>query len=158
MNFDLSGPCANCPFRTDVATNYGWLGQARAAGIAEDLNEYTFPCHKTTVHDDFDEEYDTPQERPFNAKEQHCYGALVVLKNEGKLFDNRMLQIAQRLKIFTRYDQLNLDSPIVDSREQFVSMHSDGYYSFVMGSLLELDQEEKQRLVSTYTQQLMPSA
>lgn len=158
MNFNLSGPCANCPFRTDVATNYGWLGHARAAGIAEDLNEWAFACHKTTVDDDFDEEYDEPQERSFNAKEQHCYGALVMLEQEGKLFDNRMIQIAYRMRIFKNPDNLKLDLPIVENRNEFIAMHSDGYYSFVMGSLLELDQEEKQRLVSTYTQQLMPSA
>lgn len=157
MNFDLSGPCANCPFRTDIAGNYGWLGRERAAEIAHSLNEWTFACHKTTSDEDYDDEYE-PEERSYNPKEQHCYGALVVLENEGKLFDNRMLQIAQRLKLFTRYDQLKTDLPIVDSREQFIAMHSDGYYSFVMGSVLSMSVEDKQSLVSTYTQQIIPSA
>lgn len=149
MNFNLSGTCANCPFRTDVAANYGWLGQERAAEIAESLSEWAFPCHKTTSHDDYDEEYGY---HPNSGKEQACYGALVVLENEGKLFQNQMMRIAQRLGLFKSYDRLNLNLPIVENRDQFIAMHSDGYYAFVMGSLLSMSPEDKQKLVGTYTQ------
>lgn len=150
MNFNLSGACANCPFRTDVAANYGWLGRERATEIAESLNEWAFPCHKTTDH--YDEEY---EHHSNSGKEQHCYGALVVLENEGKLFQNRMMQIAQRLGLFKNYARLNLNLPIVENRVEFIAMHSDGYYAFVMRLLLSMSAEEKKNLVGTYTQQFL---
>lgn len=158
MNFDLTGTCANCPFRTDIATNYGWLSQARAEGIVNQLKEHTFSCHKTTIDDDYydyDEEYDEPQERPYNPKEQHCYGALVMLEHEGILFENRMIQIAHRFGLFKNPDNLKLNLPIVQSREQFIAMHSDSRHSFVMHSLLSMGVDAKQRLVNTYTAQLV---
>ena len=56
-SFGLKRPCSNCPFRKDLEKNRGWLGEARAAGIAKDsfFYLYDFPCHKTTSSDD---EYD----------------------------------------------------------------------------------------------------
>lgn len=150
MNFNLSGTCANCPFRTDVAANYGWLGQEHATEIAESLNEWGVTCHQTT--DDYDEK---SEHRPNSGKEQHCYGALVVLENEDKLFQNRMMQIAQRLGLFKSYGRLNLNLPILENRDQFIAMHSEGYYAFVMRSLLSMTHEEKKNLVGTYTQHFL---
>lgn len=37
MNFNITTPCKNCPFRTDKKHQKGWLGAARAAGIIESI-------------------------------------------------------------------------------------------------------------------------
>lgn len=40
MKFNLTAPCKDCPFRTDIPSQEGWLGYERAEGIAEAiLNE-----------------------------------------------------------------------------------------------------------------------
>ena len=44
MKFNLSAPCKDCPFRTDIPSQEGWLGYERAEGIAEailDEDSYT---------------------------------------------------------------------------------------------------------------------
>ncbi|OTG87843.1 hypothetical protein [Acinetobacter sp. ANC 3813] len=143
MNFDLRAPCGNCPFRTDVKTNYDWLGKGRAEGIAQTLNENVFPCHKTTIHDD-DGEYDA-----FNPKEQACYGAIVVLEHEGKLFQNQMMRIADRFGMY-QHHQINLSLPIVRSRSQFIAVHSDGHYASAMLTIFSMDKAEKMALAATY--------
>ena len=143
MNFDLRAPCGKCPFRTDVKTNYDWLSQERAEEIAQSLNEYVFPCHKTTIHDD-DGEYDSS-----NPKEQACYGAISVLEHEGKLFQNRMMQIADRFGMY-QHHQINLSLPIVRSRAQFIAVHSSGHYSSAMLTIFSMNQDEKMALAATY--------
>ena len=35
MKFNLTAPCKDCPFRTDIPSQEGWLGYERAEGIAE---------------------------------------------------------------------------------------------------------------------------
>ena len=37
MKFNLTAPCKDCPFRTDIPSQEGWLGYERAEGIAEAL-------------------------------------------------------------------------------------------------------------------------
>ena len=38
MKFNLTAPCKDCPFRTDIPSQEGWLGYERAEGIAEAHN------------------------------------------------------------------------------------------------------------------------
>lgn len=141
MNFNLRAPCGQCPFRNDVSENYGWLGESRAAGIAKSLEEYAFPCHKTVFRDEEDNQQ-------LNPKEQGCYGAIVVMEHEGRLFDNPLMQIAERFGLY-QIHEINLALPVVRSRAQFVAMHSDGFYSNAMISILQMTQAEKMALVST---------
>lgn len=143
MNFDLRAPCGNCPFRTDVQKNYGWLSEDRAAGIAESLEYSVFPCHKTTIHTE-DGEYVE------NSKEQACYGAIAVMENEGKLFSNHMMQIAERFGLYQRHE-VNAFLPVVRSRKQFIALHGDGHYSFAMQTIFNMTKAEKTALVSTYS-------
>ena len=37
MKFDLTAPCKDCPFRTDIPSQEGWLGYESAEGITETI-------------------------------------------------------------------------------------------------------------------------
>jgi hypothetical protein len=91
MHFDKTTPCAECPFRRDVA---GHLRRDRAAEIAIAVTGggTTFTCHKT-LSDDHDLALPA---------EQHCAGALIfAAKHEHDLaYRNRMLHIAERLGLY----------------------------------------------------------
>ena len=52
MDFKLTKPCGNCPFRYDSLK--GWLGEERAEEISTALidQDLTFSCHKTNSSDD----------------------------------------------------------------------------------------------------------
>jgi hypothetical protein len=93
MYFDLKTPCKGCPFRTDCRPH--WLSRARAFEIAQSIQKrgHTFPCHKTTEHDEDDNFVRT-------GNEQHCAGALLVLMQDGGLMSNQMLRIAANLRLF----------------------------------------------------------
>lgn len=107
MKFDLTTPCSGCPFRRDCQP--GWLGLERANSIAETLDQgNTFSCHKTGRN----------QARE---GEQHCAGALIVLKNSQGGFSG-MVSIAAALGIFN-YRALDLDAPVFDSLDDFIDHH-----------------------------------
>jgi len=148
MKFNLRKPCANCPFRTDLHTNYGWLSKARAEEISESMKEKVFPCHNTTISSDYDD--DGEEIYISNPKEQACFGAIVTLHQEGKLFDNQMIQIAIRLGLYKGYKNINTDLPIVSDRQEFIAMHTDSYMSKVRGFLVSMSAKDKAQLVSTY--------
>lgn len=103
MNFDLKTPCKHCPFRTDVKP---FLRFERAVDIAISITDHdrSFPCHKTTRHDD-DGEYVPTQ------KEQHCAGASIML--EKMRMPNQMMRIASR----GAYDRnaLDMDAPVYEN-------------------------------------------
>lgn len=40
MKFNLTAPCKDCPFRTGIPSQEGWLGYERAEGIAEAGTQY----------------------------------------------------------------------------------------------------------------------
>lgn len=107
MNFDLKTPCNQCPFRRDCPPR--WLGHKRAAQIAGSLDEgKTFTCHKTG-------------RAPGRSDEQHCAGALIVLKKaQGGFSGNISLAIA--LGLFD-YRALDLDAPVFNTFEEFIRHH-----------------------------------
>jgi hypothetical protein len=103
MRFDLKTPCSNCPFRTDCPP--GWLGERRAGGIAENLDQgNTHQCHKTG-----------------RANAQCCAGSLIMMKKAQGGFSGTV-SIACALKLLDPAT-LELEAPVFDSTEAFVEHH-----------------------------------
>lgn len=115
MDFQMMGPCPNCPFRTDIVP---FLTRGRAREIADALEHKTFACHKVVY---------SPRKRDklgrfLRKMEQHCAGALIVMENEGRQGD--MQQIAERLGMYD-HKKLQLDSPCFKSFGDFVEAQDD---------------------------------
>ena len=108
MLFSLKRPCSNCPFRNDVYSQKGWLGLSRAVSIADGLTvrQGSFTCHKTLKAPEIEQE--------------HCAGALILLEKMNE--PNQLMRIAERIRSYDK-EGLDMDSPIFDSMEQFVSWH-----------------------------------
>lgn len=121
--YSLKRPCANCPFRKDLETNKGWLGDA-AKDIMERLIKHRegFPCHKTV---DYDDMYDAEEEgRARNSSEEiQCAGAISLLKQIKE--PNQAMQIAQRLGVEKALglDTVEISDNVVDSVEEFIALH-----------------------------------
>lgn len=100
MKFDLTRPCAACPFRTDIDF---YLSPGRVHAIYRDITDgdASFSCHKTTEFDDG--EY---RRRP---DEQHCAGAMVMLMRMD--MPNQIMRIAMRIGMFDP-DALDMDAPV----------------------------------------------
>jgi hypothetical protein len=105
MKFELTRPCAHCPFRSDRP--FG-LRRARCEEIAAALFEHdlTFLCHETK---------DEPE------KHQHCAGALILHEKLGR--PNWRIRCAAMLGLFDP-DRLHLDAPVVDNVADFVRIAS----------------------------------
>jgi hypothetical protein len=76
--WSMTTPCNNCPFRNDKPP-FG-LRPGRVREIAVALERTTFTCHKTTVHNDDDDDpgmIDGPNAR-------HCAGALILMEKLGR--------------------------------------------------------------------------
>ncbi len=106
MNFTLTRPCDNCPFRTDIPA---YLTKGRVRDIESGLvrQQQTFACHKTTVASAGGD--DEMVEGP-NA--QHCAGAMILL--EGLDRPNQMMRIAERLGMYDR-TKLDMKSPVFNT-------------------------------------------
>jgi len=105
MKFELTKPCANCPFRKDKPFH---LCPARAEEIVDSLTRkgQTFPCHKTTEATGKTEK-----------DHQHCAGALIMLeKTETR---NQMVLIAERLGMYSR-KKLDMESPVYETPQEFI--------------------------------------
>lgn len=86
MNFNMTKPCADCPFIQGSRTNTT-LAEGRLEGIVNDLMRgHTFQCHKTL---------ELPRE-----KQEHCAGALLYLEREDN--PNQMMRIAERFGMYDR--------------------------------------------------------
>lgn len=110
MQFDLTRPCGNCPFKTRP---YFPLHPGRRQEIADSLlNGGSFACHKTTGEDDEGDACETPDSK-------FCAGALITLAKQGDLYAPQMVRIAARLKLFDE-SKLNLKAPVYDSLDAFV--------------------------------------
>lgn len=123
MKFKLKTPCKDCPFRKDLPKHLnGWLGNARAKQIANDvlIHGENFACHKTTTHSK-----DGDQNRSgylYTEKESQCAGAAIMqLKADNP---SRWMQISERLGFDTGFKDLDLDSPVFDTPQQFIEFHS----------------------------------
>jgi hypothetical protein len=91
MRFDLTRPCASCPFRSDI--HFG----LRPARVREILGADSFACHKTV---DYDEDGDGRVKN----NSQHCAGVLWILHKENR--PNQLMRIAGRLRL---WDPASLD-------------------------------------------------
>lgn len=84
--FDLKRPCANCPFRTDIAANFR-LSRKRLEEIFE---APAFQCHKTVDYSQAKDDVGRQGDKP-----QQCAGLMALLHAEGK--PNAIMQVAGRL-------------------------------------------------------------
>lgn len=110
MNFDLTAPCKDCPFRSDVRP---YLNKHRVREIIASITvqQGTFSCHKTNEHDDEGEAIET-------GKSQHCAGAAILLERMGR--PNQMMRIAERLGMYD-HTKLKMDSPVFDTPAKMIA-------------------------------------
>ena len=110
MKFDLKKPCADCPFRSDIA---GYLTEGRAEEIVEIISERdgTFSCHKTNTYDE------ESGEMVETAKSQHCAGALIFLEKHDN--PSQLMRIAERLGLYDRR-KLDMSAPVFDEADDFI--------------------------------------
>lgn len=105
-----------CPFRKDSTKQ--WLGKERAEGISEILTtgKGTFSCHETTgVKSDI---------KIPHQNQQHCFGALQMLRNAGKLETGFIFQMAERL-LDADFSKIKKNTDIVfEDESQFILHHS----------------------------------
>lgn len=101
--YGMTTPCPQCPFRCDIPA---YLNKARVREIERSLDRGTFPCHKTTTHDD------ETGEAVHSSDEVHCAGALILMEKEGRA--SQMMRIAERLGMYDA-SKLDMDAPVFDS-------------------------------------------
>lgn len=109
MRFQLTKPCGNCPFRTDVRP---YLTRRRAEEIGDGIThgDKTFSCHKTNDYDRPDGEVETPDT-------QHCAGAMIMLEHMGQ--PNQMMRIMERIGHYDR-TALKMDAPVYTDVGDFI--------------------------------------
>jgi hypothetical protein len=110
VEYNLTRPCAKCPFRHDIR---GYLRSSRAREIAEQDGE--FPCHETTEHDEEGEYVDTGEEKA-------CAGFLIFREKMDQ--PNQMMRITERLGMYDR-TKLDMDAPVFDEVEAMVEHHGE---------------------------------
>lgn len=112
MNFNLTKPCKDCPFRSDVRP---YLTTRRVREIIAGLigAQATFACHKTTKCDDEGETIET-------RKTEHCAGALILLERQGK--PNQLMRISERLGFYDR-TKLDMDAPVYRDPRAMIQAH-----------------------------------
>jgi hypothetical protein len=99
MRFEMKKPCSDCPFRKDVTP---YLEYKRVIEIVNALTieNKTFACHKTVN-----------QDKREQINEQHCAGALIIMEKNKIAYNNNMIRIAERLRIYN-YKILDLEAPV----------------------------------------------
>ena len=111
--YTLKSPCADCPFRCDVAR---YLAPERAQEIMNDTYEDSnFYCHKTIDYSADDGQGEIV------GKSRVCAGFLSTMENEGRA--NQPTRIAERLGIYDR-TQMDPDAPVYASMQEWVSSYS----------------------------------
>lgn len=99
MRFDITKPCAQCPFRNDRP---GFLRPERVEEITDAiLGGQTFQCHKTIN----------------KGKEQHCAGATIFLEANDR--PNQLMRIMERLGAYDRH-ALDMDSPVFTDADDMI--------------------------------------
>lgn len=119
MNFDMTNPCAECPFRNDRP---GYITPERAREIMRGITDLqqTFTCHKTTVESDTDDSDEDGQGDMIDGPNpQHCAGALILLEKLEQ--PNQMMRIAERLGMYDRR-KLNMNAPVVNTGKEFIKL------------------------------------
>lgn len=97
MHFDLTRPCADCPFLKVHERAYSMkrLKEFASAGM--------FPCHKTAECQENEEDGTSTGYRA-TQESQACAGMLIFNERRGQ--PNQMMRIAERLGL---YDRTKLD-------------------------------------------------
>lgn len=103
--YGMTTPCACCPFRSDIAA---YLTEERVREIEASLVSASFPCHKTTEHDD-------DGDCRWTGDEIHCAGALIILEKSGR--SSQMMRIAERVGMYDRR-KLNMAAPVFDTFDE----------------------------------------
>lgn len=117
MEYNLTEPCRDCPFRNDRGHAF-FMNRDRAEDIVEGiLTGPGFPCHKTATWDD-------EGEQVLRKHSQHCAGALIMCENEGTA--SQMMRIAERIGVYD-HQKLNMDAPVYGSFDEFFD-HQDYVY------------------------------
>ncbi len=112
--YGLTNPCSNCPFRTDVVP---YLRAERVEEIERGLGHGEFYCHKTTQHDDKDDEENEDGSYHPTHNEMHCAGALILLEKLER--PSQMMRIAERLRMYDP-TKLNMAAPVFDTFEDMI--------------------------------------
>lgn len=115
MKFDLTAPCSNCPFRTDVPF---YLHSERAEQIADALvnKGQTFQCHKTLKYDEDRTDDDGDPIVLRTPDDQHCAGAAIMLEHMNR--PNQWMQICERLG-WRDPAKLDMNAPVFRTAEEF---------------------------------------
>jgi hypothetical protein len=119
VKFDLTRPCGNCPFRTDVRPYIRAdkvrqvLGDPAATGAAH-WPASSFACHKTV-------DYRRSDRGRVHARSQHCAGAAIILT--GERLPNQAMQLAERL-LGVDFRRLDLSALVYPSRAAAIEAHS----------------------------------
>jgi hypothetical protein len=109
MDYTLTSPCKDCPFRRDVKP---YLTLARAVEIVGAVTSgATFSCHATNEFDDEDE---------VSRENQHCAGAMVMLEKMER--PNQMMRIAERLGMYDMR-KLKMDAPVYNTPEDMIKAY-----------------------------------
>lgn len=116
MKFDLTRPCAHCPFRTD--RDFPLLSARRLEIGASLMRGEWFPCHETTHEDD------ASLKRVASPESQHCAGVMIMLTKCGQ--PTQAMQLAERLgrlvgRVLFDPARLQMDSPVFKTILQFVN-------------------------------------
>lgn len=109
MLFDLKKPCGGCPF---LKENNLRLSRRRKQKFVNDIvkKEYAFVCHRST------KDYSGK-----SGKENHCAGALIIMKKNK--IHNMVTRIATAIGGYNP-DLLKMDSPVFDNFEDFVETYN----------------------------------
>ncbi len=95
MNYNLTKPCDNCPFRADK------LFYLRPQRIKEIVNTGNFACHKTVDYSN--------EEPELKDKSEHCAGLLIMLEHMEQ--PHQMMRISERLGVYDR-TKLDMSQPV----------------------------------------------
>lgn len=106
-------PCANCPFRTDIAP---FLSKWKAMEIVRGMRERReFLCHKTLNYRDGVRGKQTPNTRT-------CAGYAVICENEG--LPTLKMMIAAPMGLYDRA-RLNMDAPVHKTAAAFIAANAE---------------------------------
>ena len=105
MKYDLTKPCALCPFRSDDKSLV--VHPSRLAEFASG----EFPCHKTA---ELEEPDDDGEGGGYVGTEesQHCAGLLIMLEHMEQ--PHQMMRICERIGLYDR-TKLDMNAPVYKS-------------------------------------------
>lgn len=103
MRYDLTTPCAQCPFRSDITP---FIRPERAQEI---LSGDAFACHKTL-----------DAEGRIHDASQHCAGVLIILEHDET--PHQMMRICERIGLYDRR-KLRMDAPVYQGADEAIAAH-----------------------------------